>query len=71
MRARGKKVARDLGGRCAPGKKVERGKKGADRWDRTAKERKGGELARAGPRRERERRERRGARENWAGARPT
>jgi hypothetical protein len=41
VRARGKKVAGDLAGRCAPGKKEERGKKGADRWDRTARERKG------------------------------
>jgi hypothetical protein len=71
VRARGKKVTGDLAGRCAPGKKEERGKKGVDRWDRTARERKGEELARAGPRRERERRERRGAGENWAGARPT
>jgi hypothetical protein len=56
VRAWGKKVARDLAGRCAPGKKEERGKKGADRWDRTARERKGGEswlgLARGGKERE-------------------
>jgi hypothetical protein len=37
----GKKVTGDLAGCCAPGKKEERGKKGADRWDRTARERKG------------------------------
>jgi hypothetical protein len=33
----------EISGRCAPGRKEERGKKGADRWDRAARERKEGE----------------------------